>query len=59
MPKDLGVKVTTKEGVQWEQIVEAQESAIINSKINTEIAEYLVELAKKRAKEEKEKFQKE
>jgi len=57
LPKDLKLKMTTKEGSIWENIKEAQEKAIIDSKINIEISQYLLEFVTKKAAEEKAKFE--
>jgi len=54
-PKDLGVKIGTPVEVEWTKILDAQEKALLNSKINQEIAEMLIELAKKHIAEEEKK----
>ena len=54
-PEDLGVKIGTKVEAEWTKILEAQEAALINSKINEEIAEILIKVAKKHIAEEEQK----
>jgi hypothetical protein len=54
--KDLGIKVNTPTGVQWVNLLETEEQNLIIHKINTEIAELKIKLAKKRIEEEKEKL---
>tara|TARA_R100000789_G_scaffold69849_1_gene65441 strand:- start:406 stop:627 length:222 start_codon:yes stop_codon:yes gene_type:complete len=56
VPKDLGVKIGSKEEAKWREIVDREEESLIALKINTEITENLLSLAKRRAEEEKEKF---
>jgi len=51
--EDLGIKIGTPTEVQWIEILKAQETSLISNKINQEIAEMLIERAKKRIKEEK------
>lgn len=55
-PKDLGLKIGSKEEVEWTKIKENQESTIRASKINIAVSEIVLELAKKKIAEEKEKF---
>ena len=54
-PEDLGVKIGTPLESEWTKILKAQESALISSKINREIAEILIEVAKKHISEEEKK----
>ena len=58
LPEDLGIKIGSKEEKEWTVIVEKEEEAIIKHKINVEITENLLILAKKRAQEEHDKFNK-
>ena len=55
-PKDLGIVIGSKEGKEFKDILEAQEEVLLKSKINIEVAEIVIELAKKRIAEETEKF---
>ncbi len=55
-PKDLGIKVGTKEEVFWTGIKEESEKEILSSKHTIIMDEVLVELAKRKIAEEKEKF---
>ena len=54
--KDLGIKRNTPTGAFWENVLQAQEQSIVSSKAGIEIAETVVELAKKRIAEEKKKL---
>ncbi len=56
LPKDLGIKIGSKEEAKWREIIGREEESLIALKINVEITENLLTLAKKRADEEKEKF---
>ncbi len=56
IPEDLGVKFGSKVEAEWTKILDAQEAALINSKINEEVAGVLIEIAKKHIAEEKETF---
>ena len=55
-PKDLGVKMGTKEEATWKIILKQAEELVIKGKTDLEINDMIVELAKKRIAEEKEKF---
>ena len=55
IPEDLGVKIGTPTEVEWTKILKAQEGALINSKINREVAEILIKVAKKHISEEEKK----
>ena len=57
-PEDLGVKFGSKEEAGWRKVIEIQEETIRNSQINLEIAKIVLNLAKVRADDEKEKFKK-
>lgn len=54
--KDLGVKIGSKEEAAWTEVQEAQEKSLLNSRINVEVAEHMLELTKKKIAEEKEKL---
>ena len=54
-PEDLGVKIGSKLEAEWTKILNAQESALLNSEINREIAEVVIEIAKKHITEEEKK----
>ena len=54
--KDLGIKTNTALGAFWENVLAAQKNSIINNSVGIEIAETVVELAKKRIAEEKKKL---
>ena len=51
-PEDLEIEISTPRGAEWVKIRKAQEVVIINSEINKEIAELVLELAEKREAEE-------
>lgn len=55
-PEDLGVKIGSKKEAEWIKIAKIQEETIRNSEINLEIAKIVLNLAKTKADEEKEKF---
>ena len=55
-PEDLGIKIGSKEENEWTVIVEKETDALMKHKINVEITENLLILAKKRVKEEHVKF---
>ena len=55
-PKDLGVKMGTKEEASWKNVLSQAEELTIKGKMDLEINNMIVELAKKRIAEEKEKF---
>ena len=55
-PKDLGVKMGTKEEARWKIVLTQAEELVIKGKTDLEINNMIVELAKKRVAEEKEKF---
>ena len=54
--EDLGIKIGTPKEVLWAEILEKQKESLTNSEVNTEISEMMIELAKKKIAEEKEKF---
>ena len=56
IPKDLGIKIGTKEEAEWKKNLANSEELLITGKANVEINELIVELAKKRIAEEKERF---
>tara|TARA_Y100000310_G_scaffold280361_1_gene300039 strand:+ start:54 stop:236 length:183 start_codon:yes stop_codon:yes gene_type:complete len=56
IPKDLGVKMGTPREAEYARVLRVQEESLVNSKINQEIAEVMIELCKKKIKEEKETF---
>lgn len=45
-PKDLGIKIGSKEMSEWKDIIEAQEDTIRKSKINLVIALEVLKIAK-------------
>ena len=55
-PKDLGVKMGTKAEASWKIVLKQAEELVIKGKTDLEINDMIVELAKKRIAEEKEKF---
>ena len=55
MEDKIDVKIGTPVEAEWTKILKAQESALINSKINEEIAEVLIDIAKKHIAEESKK----
>ena len=55
-PKDLGVKIGTKEEASWKIVFKQAEELVIKGKTDLEINNMIVELAKKRIAEEEEKF---
>ncbi|NHZ84312.1 MAG: hypothetical protein GWP19_00335 [Planctomycetia bacterium] len=58
IPEDLGIKIGSKEEAKWREIIGREEESLIALKINVEITENLLILAKKRADEEHKKFTK-
>ena len=52
MEDKIDVKIGTPLESEWTKILKAQESALINSEINQEIAEILIDVAKKHISEE-------
>lgn len=56
VPKDLGLKIGTKEEANWTSILNQSEELLIKGKSDVVINETIVELAKKRIEQEKEKF---
>ncbi|NHZ84435.1 MAG: hypothetical protein GWP19_00965 [Planctomycetia bacterium] len=52
LPEDLGIKIGSKEEAKWREIISREEESLIALKINVEITENLLTLAKKRADEE-------
>ncbi len=57
-PKDLGIKIGSKEEAEFTKVLKMQEESLLNSRVNQEIAECVIELCKRRIAEEKEKFKK-
>ena len=55
MEDKIDVKIGTPVEAEWTKILKAQEMALINSKINQEIAEILIKVAKKHTAEEEKK----
>jgi len=55
-PKDLKLKVKTKSQPVWEKTLFETETALEVAKVNQEIQEMVIELARKRIKEEKQKL---
>ena len=55
-PKDLGVKMGTKEEANWKSVLKSSEELLVTGKANVEINEMITELAKKKIEEEKLKF---
>ena len=58
VPDKIDVKIGSKVENEWTKIVEREEEALIKHRINVEITENLLILAKKRAQEEHDKFNK-
>ena len=56
VPKDLGLKIGTKEEANWTSILNQSEALLIKGKSDVVINEMIVKLAKKRIEQEKEKF---
>lgn len=52
-PKDLGIKIGTKEGVIWKGIKDKAEKSLLNYKVEIEINEMILKFAKSKIKEEK------
>ena len=55
-PKDLGVKIGSKEEAEWKATLAQSEKLLLTGKANVEINEVIIELAKKRIAEEKKRF---
>ena len=57
MVKDkLGIKIGSKKEAAWTVVLKTQEESAINSEISKELSDLVIEHAKKRIAEEKEKF---
>ena len=55
-PKDLRVKLGSKEEASWNNVLKQAQELVIKGKTDLEINEMIVELAEKRITEEKERF---
>jgi len=55
-PKDLGIKIGSKEEVEWKKVKDTQEEVLRHSKINIKVAERVLKLAEEEILKEKEKF---
>lgn len=55
-PKDIDVKIGSKEQVLWKGVVDRVGEQIAQGKIEAEINETILKLATRRESEEKEKF---
>ena len=55
-PKDLGIKIGTKEEAEWTKVKDTQEEVIRNSIISKEIAEVVLELCNKAIAREKQRL---
>lgn len=55
-PKDLGVKIGTPDEVYWKSCLEQAKELVLKGKNDLTINEMIVELAKKKIEEEREKF---
>lgn len=55
IPEKLDVKIGTPEEAEWTKILNAQETALVNARINEEVAGILIEVAKKHIAEEEKK----
>ena len=58
VPDKIDVKIGSKVENEWTIIVEREEEALIKHRMNVEITENLLILAKKRVREEHDKFNK-
>jgi len=56
-PEDLGIKIGSPEMAEWKDIIDAQEKAIRNSKINIKVAKIVLELAQEEFETEKATFE--
>lgn len=56
MKKDLGVKIGTKEQSKWEQVLKRAEETVKNTEIELAINKNIIEFAKQKVEEEKEKL---
>lgn len=56
VPEDLGIKIGSKEEIEWTEIKTAQEETILKSKINIQLATVVLELANRMIEVEKAKF---
>jgi len=56
MKEDLGIKMGTPEEAEWKRIKENQIETIRGSMINMAVAKEVLELARRKIVEEKEKF---
>ena len=55
-PKDIGIKMNTKTGAKWEEVLRTQEEALVANELNAEIAKGIIKLAVKRIEQEKAKL---
>ena len=55
-PKDLGIKIGSKEESSWKNVLKQAEELVIKGKTDLEINEMIVKLSEKRIAEEKKKF---
>ena len=55
-PKDLGVKMGTKEEASWKSVLKQAEELVVKGMTDLAINDMIVELAKRRIAQEKEKF---
>jgi len=55
-PKNLGIKIGSKEEIEWKKIKDTQEEVLRNSKINIKVAENVLKLAEEQIDLEKERF---
>ena len=56
VPDIIDVKIGSKAEAEWTTLLDREETNLIKSQMNVEIGLLVVELAKKRIEEEKEKF---
>ena len=55
-PEDLGARIGSKEEASWTRVLKQSEELLITAKENVEINSTIIELAKTKIAEEKEKF---
>lgn len=56
LPEDLGIKIGSKLEAKWTETLDKTEEAIMVDKMNLEISEAIVKIAKKNIAEEKKRF---
>ena len=51
--EDLGIKIGSPEMAAWQEVIDAQKTAIINSEINSVVAKEVLRIAEERYEQER------